>query len=102
MHVDDAAWLYYQAVRHATAGSIYHGANGAVTARQMAEAIAAKHHLGTKSISKAEAAEIYGPFFSMIFSLNNEVDSSKAQRELQWQPQHGIDHFLDALAGKLV
>ena len=100
VHVADAAQLYLQALQHATAGSLYHGASGFATNKQIAEAIAAKHSLGIKSISTSEAAELYGDVLALFFSLNIVTDSTKAEREMQWRPKHDSAHFLDCVAGR--
>lgn len=88
VHVQDAADLYLLALAKAPAGSLYHGAaEHGVTARALAEAVARAGGYNTGSVSREEALALWGPKMVAFLSINNQVDSSKAVRELGWKPR---------------
>ena len=102
MHVEDVAALYLLAVKHAKAGSIYHAASGQATGKQIAKAIASKHNLEARRVSRAESDEMYGQVLGIFFfSLQNLNDSHRAISELGWQPRSNSSLFLDSLACKV-
>ena len=100
VHVDDAASAYVLALKHAQPGDIFNIVNGKATGQQLADAIASKLNLKTKSISKEEAVQLYGPVLGFFFSLNSLVRSDKARKQLSWQPAHAEGAFLDSVRGK--
>ncbi|KAK9809484.1 hypothetical protein WJX73_002791 [Symbiochloris irregularis] len=51
VHVDDAAQLFICALKHAKPGSLYNGASGVASGREIAEAIANKHGLPASDLS---------------------------------------------------
>lgn len=89
VHVDDAASAYAALLTHKDARGAYNvsGETG-FTAKDIAETIAAKLKCRTKSVQLDEAKELFGPVVAMRVSMNAQVDNSKAQRELNWKPQH--------------
>ena len=97
VHVDDAASAYVAVASSSAQPGIYHlaGERG-ITAQQLATAISKKLSLPTHSMSHEEAKGTYKGL-AELFSINNDVDSSKAQRELKWQPKH-TSGFLDVVA----
>ena len=97
VHVEDAASAYVAAASTSAQPGIYHlaGERG-ITAQQLASAISKKLSLPVRSMSHEEAGEVYKGL-AELFSISNDVDSSKAQRELKWQPKH-TRGFLDAVA----
>ena len=101
VHAEDAAQLYLQALQHAKAGQVYHCTDGSATGQEIAQAIAAKHKLPVKSISKAESEAIWGPVLSLFFTMASLDGSSKARKELAWRPRHEPAEFLQAVAGQL-
>ena len=101
VYVEDAAALYLLATKHAQAGHIYHAASGQGTGKQIAEALAVKHKLEAKSISRAENDTLYGPELGMFFAVENLNNSQKALRELGWQPKSDSAFFLSCLSGKV-
>ncbi|KAK9813222.1 hypothetical protein WJX72_010964 [[Myrmecia] bisecta] len=94
VHVDDAAAAYLAALRHGPAGGIYNiaGEKG-VTTKQLATAVAqrlstADFSMPVRGISQEEAAGLYPGMLGHVFAMNNDVDTSKAKRELQWEAKH--------------
>jgi len=89
VHVDDAAQAYVSLLTHKTARGVYNivGENG-VTGKDMADIIAAKLHCKAESVKEEEAVELFGGFIAMVTAMNNQVDSSKAKQDLDWNPQY--------------
>ena len=94
--------LHKLALQRATR-AIYHVVGGLVTHKQIAEAIAGKHSLQTKSIS-AEASQLYGPSAPQPLA-KTVCPTQKAKAELLWQPKFdGVSSFnvlLEQLRGNL-
>lgn len=87
IHVQDLAQLYVQAVKRGVAGAIYHASNGqSVNGRELAELVAKAARVETKrGLTSHEAREKYG-FLAEAYSLNQQIDSTLARRELVWEP----------------
>jgi nucleoside-diphosphate-sugar epimerase len=88
VHVDDLAKLYLLAVEMAQPGSLYNATHGAsVKQRQVLEAIfkAVGIPQNVKPWSIEEARKALGGFVDGL-TLDQQVDSSKAKRELGWAP----------------
>lgn len=100
VHVDDVAELYVLGLERGSAGSAYHAVSSSgITVRGIAEAIARLVGCRAKGISKEEAREFWGPALTTFFSMNNQVSSSKAERELGWKPQVTISVLEDIVNG---
>jgi nucleoside-diphosphate-sugar epimerase len=88
VHVDDLAALYALALEKGVGGALYHSVAGEVNYRQMAETIAAKLGVPTRSIGFEEAATIWDKFTALIvFGSCSRSRSPRARRELGWAPQ---------------
>lgn len=100
VHVDDVAELYVLGLERGSAGSAYHAVSSSgITVRGIAEAIARLVGCRAEGISKEEAREFWGPALTTFFSMNNQVSSSKAERELGWKPQVTISVLEDIVNG---
>ena len=88
VNVEDAAAAYVSAATSSAAPGIYHiaGEQG-ITALELATAISKKLSLPVSSMSHEEAKNVYKALYH-IYSISNDVDSSKARRELSWHPKH--------------
>jgi nucleoside-diphosphate-sugar epimerase len=87
VHVEDAADLYLLALEKAPAGTLYHGAaEHGVRARDVAGAVGRLVGCPAQSITREQALQLWGPVMVAFLSINNQLDSSKAVRELGWQP----------------
>ena len=99
IHVQDLAHLYVQAVKRGVAGAIYHASNGqSVNGRELAELVAKAAQVETKrGLTSHEAREKFG-FLAEAYSLNQQIDSTLARRELVWEPI--IELSLETIANK--
>lgn len=97
VHVEDAAAAYVAAASTTAQPGIYHlaGEKG-ITAQQLATAISKNLSLPVRSMSHEEATSVYKGL-AHLFSISNDVNSSKAKKELKWQPKHSSG-FLDVVA----
>lgn len=100
LHVNEAAHLFLCALTHAKPGAVYNAATGHATGKQIADAIAAKHGLQSKSIPVEQAAQIYGPLFGIFLTMTNALDSEKAAREFVRQNWMGKLNFCCYVAGQ--
>jgi nucleoside-diphosphate-sugar epimerase len=103
VHVNDLAKLYLLAVEKAKPGSLYNATHGpSVKQRQVVEAIfkAAGIPQKVKPLSIEEALKAIGGFAAGL-ALDQQVDSSKAKRELGWAPD-GTPIVEDILASQKV
>lgn len=87
VHVDDLSALYALAFEKGVAGALYHLASGEVNFRTMAETIAQKLGVEVRSISIAEAAEVWDPFMGpIVFSGCSRTRAPRSRLELGWRP----------------
>ncbi|KAK9797803.1 hypothetical protein WJX73_008927 [Symbiochloris irregularis] len=99
VHVEDAAAAYVLALQHTGCGDTFHIGHGKASGRELVAAIAAKLDISTASVSMEKAAELYGPLLAKRLSTTMVVNSSKARRQLHWEPKHPADAFLKCVAG---
>jgi nucleoside-diphosphate-sugar epimerase len=89
VHVFDVAEVFALAVMKGTAGSLYHAVSGEMSFRALAEMIAQRAGATARSVSTAEADEIWGKFFSrIVFSVCSRSRSPKTRTELGWVPRY--------------
>lgn len=85
VHVDDLARLFGLAIERAPAGALYHAVAGEMSNRCIAEAVAARLGLSTRSVTFDEAAQIVGRFTAIIgWSVNSRTRCPRARAELGW------------------
>jgi nucleoside-diphosphate-sugar epimerase len=84
VHVEDAADLYVLALETSTAKGLYNVSAETVSHRELNEAIARLLNVKAKSISTEEAEKQFGAMVG-FFSINNQLSSEKARRELDWR-----------------
>lgn len=84
VHVEDAADLYVLALETSTAKGLYNVSAETISLRELNEAIARLLNVKAKSISIEEAEKQFGAMVG-FFSINNQLSSEKARRELVWR-----------------
>jgi len=84
VHVEDVADLYVLALETSTAKGLYNVAAETVSLRELNEAIARLLDVKAKSVSTEEAQKQFGAMFGFL-SINNQLSSEKARRELGWK-----------------
>ncbi|MFG3559076.1 NAD-dependent epimerase/dehydratase family protein [Micromonospora sp. NPDC047557] len=87
VHIDDVARLYELALRRGSAGAVYHAAGGEVPNRWIAEAVARDLGCGTRSLTPAEAATVWGEFGALIMGASSRSRDPRTRVELGWTPQ---------------
>ena len=89
VRVEDAvsAYVFYHYTQKCRGICNVVGENG-VTGRMFAESVAGKLRCKVESMTMKEAEESYGSMCTMVMSMNNQADNSKAQRGLGWTPQY--------------
>lgn len=87
VHVDDLSELYALAFEKGEAGALYHLASGEVNFRTMAETIARHLCIEARSVTVAEAAEVWDPFMGpIVFSGCSRTRAPRSRLELGWRP----------------
>ena len=84
----DIGALYRLALEKAPAGSTLHGVGDTgITRKVIAETIAGKLGIGTKSVNDDEAAQYLG-FLATFAGLDNPTSNDKTRKLLGWEPTH--------------
>ena len=86
VHIEDAADLYLLALETSTAKHLYNVSAETVSMKEMNEAVAELLNVKTKSVSEEKAREQFGKMFEFL-SINNQLDATKAKRDLKWTPR---------------
>jgi len=102
----DIGVLYRLAIEKAPAGSTFHGVGDlGIPRKVIAETIAGKLGVETKSITDEEAPEYLG-FLASFAGLDNPVSNAKTRQVLGWEPTHPgwvedveNGHYFAAVAG---
>lgn len=88
VHIDDLAQLYRLALERGTAGALYHAAAGELNNRSIAEYVAQRKGVGTRSVTVSEAIDIWGKFATLIvLGVCSRSRSPRSRRELGWAPR---------------
>jgi len=85
VHIRDVADLYFTALDTGTAKGLYNVASESVSMREMNESVGRLLNVPARSLSAEKAKEKFGKMFDFL-SINNELDASKAKRDLKWSP----------------
>lgn len=88
VHVEDAADLYVLALETSTAKGLYNVAAEAVSLKEISDAVARLLDVKAKSVSAEKAREQFGKMFDFL-SINNQLDATKARRDLKWEINSG-------------
>jgi nucleoside-diphosphate-sugar epimerase len=88
VHIDDVAHLFATALEKGAAGGLYHAVSGETPTRWIAEGVATDLGCGTRSLTAAEAEEVWGEFGALIMSASSRGRASRTRRELGWAPHH--------------
>lgn len=96
VHVDDLSDLFARAFERGVAGALYHLASGEVNFRTMAQTIARRLGIEARSVSMAEAAEIWDPFMGpIVFSGCSRTRAPRSRLELGWESTPGRRDLLE-------
>lgn len=88
VHIDDVADLFARVLEDGAPGALYHGVAGEIPNRWIAEAVARDLGVPTRSVTMAEAAEIWGEFGALIMSTSSRIRDAATRRALGWSPRH--------------
>ncbi len=84
----DIGVLYRLALEKAPAGSTFHGVGDTgITRKVIAETIAGKLGVETRSVTDAEAPQYLG-FLSVFAGFDNPTSNDKTREVLGWEPNH--------------
>jgi nucleoside-diphosphate-sugar epimerase len=96
VHVDDLVHLFNLALLRGVPGALYHCVGAEANFRSMAVTIAGGLEVGTRSLSVAEAQEVWDKFTgTTVFSSCSRCRSPVARSELGWQPTKERSNILD-------
>jgi nucleoside-diphosphate-sugar epimerase len=96
VHVDDLADLFSRALQRGAAGALYHCVAAEVPFRLMAQTIAHKLGVGTRSVSVEDAQQIWDRFSgTTVFGSCSRVRSPVARAELGWTSSPDRSDMLD-------
>lgn len=85
VHVEDAADLYALALEKSTAKGLYNISAETVSIKEISEAVGRLLDVPAKSINVETARRQFGKMFEFL-SVNNQMSSEKAGRDLKWSP----------------
>lgn len=95
-HVDDLANLFALALERGRAGALYHLVSAEASYRSMAEVIARKLGVGTRSVTVPEAQEIWDKFSgATVFASCSRLRAPVARAELGWQATPELSDILE-------
>ncbi|CCE85182.1 Piso0_004764 [Millerozyma farinosa CBS 7064] len=83
---DDAAKLYILAFEKGASGKAYHAVAEGIETKEIANKIAKKLDLPTKSVPFEKAGEYLG-FLGTFFSWDNRIKSEITRKDLGWEPK---------------
>lgn len=86
VHSADLAQLFSLAIERGKPGALYHAVAGEIPYRWIAEAIARDLGVDTRSLTMAEAAEVFGPFGALLQSASSRSRDPRTRSELGWSP----------------
>lgn len=88
VHVADVAELFRIVLERGRAGATYHAVAGEIAWRWIAEAVARDLDVPTRSLTLAEAEEVWGPFGALLLSASSRSRDPRTRAELGWAPTH--------------
>lgn len=101
VHVEDLARLYLAVAERGEAGALYHAVAGEVNNRTLAEWVAKRHGVETRSVTPSEAVEIWDKFrMLVVLGTSSRSRSPRSRDELGWVPEH-VDVLEDLRSGVL-
>ncbi|WP_084355832.1 NAD-dependent epimerase/dehydratase family protein [Novosphingobium lentum] len=87
VHVEDLARQYRLAIETGTAGALYHAVAGEVNWRTLAEAVAQVMDCATRSVTYAEACDIWGEMYAdLFFAVSSRSRCVRGRADLGWAP----------------
>lgn len=89
VHVEDVVRLVTDALERGAPGAIYHAVGGETPTRWIAESVARDLGVGTRSLSPAEAEDVWGPFGALVAGASSRIRATRTAAALGWRPEHG-------------
>ena len=87
IHVDDLAEIYRLALEKGVAGALYHAVSGEQSWRALAAEVARLRGLPVRSVSLAEAEELFGKVIAhIVFAVTSRTRCPRTRQELGWSP----------------
>lgn len=87
VHVEDLADVYSRAIERGVGGALYHAVSGELNNRMMAEAIARRLGVETRSVTVEESIQIWDKFTGpIVFSACSRTRCPRTRTELEWKP----------------
>ena len=87
VHIDDVTNLFTLALRSGRPGGLYHAVAGEVPNRWIAERVAADLGVETRSVTPAQAAQVWGEFGALVMAASSRLRAVSARRELGWEAE---------------
>lgn len=89
VHVDDLAEAYRLVAENGRPGALYHAVSGETDFRSIAEAVGRVMDCETRSVTFAEACEIWGDLLAGSgLAVNSRSVPRRTRDELGWEPKH--------------
>jgi nucleoside-diphosphate-sugar epimerase len=99
IHVDDVAAVTLRAIERGVPGRVYHAVAGEANFRAIAEAVGEVTGCPTRSLTYAEAVELWGaPWVDIGLAVNSRIRAPRTRAELDWVPEH-VDVIEDIRTG---
>jgi nucleoside-diphosphate-sugar epimerase len=87
VHIRDLARLFSLVLATGQAGALYHAAGAEANFREMARAVARAIGCHTRSLSMAEAIDVFGKFRALVaFGTSSRSRAPRSRCELGWTP----------------
>lgn len=87
VHVEDLADAYLLAIDKGVSGALYHAAGEELNYRSIAELVAIQQDVTTRSVTSAEAVDIWDKFTMLVLlAACSRSRSPRARQELGWKP----------------
>lgn len=101
VNIEDLADLYMLALEQGRAGALYHAVSGELNNRAIAEYVAHRDSVTTRSVDISEAMEIWGKYITLfMLAVSSRSRSPRSRRELGWTPTR-LDMVDQILSGAL-
>jgi nucleoside-diphosphate-sugar epimerase len=88
VHLADVARLHEAVLDRGVPGALYHATAGETPTRWIAERVAADLGVDTRSVTPAEAVEVWGEFEALIIGASSRLRDPRSRTELGWAPRH--------------
>jgi nucleoside-diphosphate-sugar epimerase len=88
VHAADLGRVFVGAAERGQAGATYHATAGEVPNRWIAETVARRFGVPSRSITMDEAIELWGKFYALVVGgVSSRSRSERSRTELHWEPR---------------